>query len=285
MKQVKTDLSTPEKALQSFLDALIRRDSKNMFACIEGVASITPFPMKSKPSLNHSLQLHILSKKKIDSSGVMLTVQVVLKQPDYPVEKSAKETIILHLKNHKWYIAARETIEISSDRKNILDGRSKPVKTLFAPIIFRLLYGNVLHNARQSFYSDINNSHVKQNFKKILIACLMFVQDNNKIFKCTSENYITCIRSYIARIEPEYVMKDFFTSPIDEPKTISYKFNPKLSGVSLSKISVPEKTVVLFEGEYAKPLFRYANKALIGFVDGNVKLVTPEEAKQLRWTP
>jgi prepilin-type processing-associated H-X9-DG protein len=116
------------------------------------------------------------------------------------------------------------------------------------------------------------------NAKQIATGLMMYVQDYDQVFVPNAAKYAEAIMPYMKN-------RAALTSPLDPPGTVSYKFNPQLAGKSMAAVKNPANMVMLFEGEYKKPLFRYEGRAVIGFADGHVKLVTPQEAARLRWTP
>ena len=64
-----------------------------------------------------------------------------------------------------------------------------------------------------------------------------------------------------------------------------YAFNENLSDKSVAQVGEPARTVMFYEGADEKPTFRYDGKAAIGFADGHVALVSPDEAAKLIWKP
>ena len=64
-----------------------------------------------------------------------------------------------------------------------------------------------------------------------------------------------------------------------------YSFNSQLLDARAQAIAAPGATVLFYEGSGQKPTFRYDGKAAIGFADGHVALVSPDEAKGLIWKP
>ena len=64
-----------------------------------------------------------------------------------------------------------------------------------------------------------------------------------------------------------------------------YVFNANLSGLSTDQVKTPARTVMFYEGQNEKPIFRYDGKAAIGFADGHTALVSPDEGQKLIWKP
>lgn len=64
-----------------------------------------------------------------------------------------------------------------------------------------------------------------------------------------------------------------------------FSFNARLSGRRRNEIADESRTVLFYEGIDEALTFRYHGRAAVSFVDGHVALVSPEEAKTLRWAP
>lgn len=76
-----------------------------------------------------------------------------------------------------------------------------------------------------------------------------------------------------------------FTSLLDPEKTQSFSLNPLLSEFRFNSIQNSAETVAIYEEKDGKPNFRYGGRAIIGYVDGHVRFVKPDEAKALIWKP
>jgi hypothetical protein len=69
----------------------------------------------------------------------------------------------------------------------------------------------------------------------------------------------------------------------DNPGGAKFSFNEKLAGVAESSVAEPSKVVLVYEGTGGQLTFAHAGKAALAFDDGHVELVTPAQAKGLRW--
>jgi len=110
----------------------------------------------------------------------------------------------------------------------------------------------------------------------LCLAALMLSQDHDEKFAIRTDSYKSALMPYLKN-------PGVFTSPLDPSGTLSYQLNPNLQNAALATIPDPSVTVLFYEGAYKKPLFRYGGKAVIGFVDGHVKLLTPAEVAALHW--
>jgi prepilin-type processing-associated H-X9-DG protein len=75
----------------------------------------------------------------------------------------------------------------------------------------------------------------------------------------------------------------FYHCLLDTGSEASYSSNVHLAGQSLGNIG--DKIVVLYEGEAGKQDYIHDGRAVVAFVDGHTKMVTEDDAKQLRWMP
>ncbi|MCW3096312.1 MAG: hypothetical protein JWL77_1930 [Chthonomonadaceae bacterium] len=75
-----------------------------------------------------------------------------------------------------------------------------------------------------------------------------------------------------------------FTCPLDPPGVNSYTFNSNLAGVSTNTVTVPDNTVLIYEGKAGRLNYRHAGRASVMFVDGHGKLISPDQATALLWT-
>ena len=117
-------------------------------------------------------------------------------------------------------------------------------------------------------------SHAKQ----LGVACLMKAADENDVFKITPSTFRKDVGPYLMN-------QNAFTSPLDKPGTPSFVFNKALTNVSQKQLKNAQNAVMVYEGAWGKPLFRYNGAAIIGFADGHVKALRPAQAKTLVWNP
>ena len=86
---------------------------------------------------------------------------------------------------------------------------------------------------------------------------------------------------------PYVKSRQVFRAPaLDGEELSPYALNPAIAGKSLAQFDEPARTVALYEGgPDGQPVFRFGGKAVVGFVDGHVELVGPEEAAKLGLKP
>lgn len=114
--------------------------------------------------------------------------------------------------------------------------------------------------------------------KQLGLAAMQFVQDWDEIFAFNAT-------TYQEKLAPYTRSKDVFFCPDDKSGQVSYNFNARLENISLAGVDSPSETVLIYEGKNQQLEFRHNNRAAVCFADGHCKLVTPEEAKTLRWKP
>lgn len=83
-------------------------------------------------------------------------------------------------------------------------------------------------------------------------------------------------------LSPYIPDKDVFFVPGSKE---AYSFNANLSDLNLQQADEAVQTVLFYEGENEKPIFRYGGKAAICFADGHIMLISPEQTKNLIWKP
>jgi prepilin-type processing-associated H-X9-DG protein len=113
------------------------------------------------------------------------------------------------------------------------------------------------------------------NMKQLSLGVLMFAQDYDDRYAFAPQYLQEAILPYVKS-------KELFLVPGSQE---AYSFNANLSDQSIADLKEPSKTVMFYEGADEKPTFRYDGKAAIGFADGHVVLVSPEDAKNLIWKP
>ena len=113
------------------------------------------------------------------------------------------------------------------------------------------------------------------NLKQLGLGVLQFVQDYDEVFAFAPPYLIEAISPYVRS-----------TTIFRVPNTNEiYTFNANLSGLKQADIDEVYQTVLFYEGQNETPIFRYDGRAAIGFADGHVALVSPEEADKLIWKP
>ncbi len=116
-----------------------------------------------------------------------------------------------------------------------------------------------------------------KNLKQLLASITRLAANNGQKYAFSTDDFFEKLLPYAGNKEL------FLAPPIDEAAAFAYTLNPGLAGLTRFQAE-PAPVVALYEGgPDGKPLFRFAGRALIGFADGSVALVTPQQAAKLKW--
>jgi hypothetical protein len=114
--------------------------------------------------------------------------------------------------------------------------------------------------------------------KQLGLALMQFAQDYHKRLNFDQQNFREKLMPYLKE-------DTVFTAPGDPAGTVSYQMNPSIAGLNFTDIKDPQTLVAFYLGEDQTLDFKFSGYSVVSFMDGHVKAVTPEEAKQLRWKP
>jgi hypothetical protein len=117
-----------------------------------------------------------------------------------------------------------------------------------------------------------------RNLKTLGLGMTQFVYDYDESYALLPQYQKEALKLYLPKTS-----YDPWQVPARPEET--YSFNANLCDASLGAIKNPAQTILFYEGQDEKPVFRYNGKAALGFVTGHVRLVTPEQLKNLSWTP
>lgn len=273
------DATKPETTVQSFLTAFSRGDAQEIAKYVDGAIAT--------PELNTVLGTMRRASLPSDFRILLTPIKTTLTAPNeavvtFTIQSSssinlftssfsavAPDAVLLKHNTDGWQIVAPtpDDILVNKEEKPLDDN----VVRYFA---FMMRYPD---KAPQVQIMLAGNSAVKD-VKKITNGLMMLAHDSNQVLQVNPTQYRTSLTYYVAG-------DDTYRPPLDKVGTVSYRFNRRLVSKSLADFVTPSKTVLIYEGEEGKPAFRYNGLAVIGYADGSAKLVTPEEAKKLRWTP
>jgi prepilin-type processing-associated H-X9-DG protein len=259
--------STPEAALKAFVDAIGRADLVTAASVVEG-APTTGLNTEFATSLRDAKVRLSLADVKTYTAGDD-DACVVYSLEASPLAgtggRQYREFLILKRINGAWTVAAPAAGPIEAEQSP--DGMLLTVARLLRD-----------PEAANRANAAAKNAACLSNVKQIALAAMMYTQDYDEVFPNTPVTFKSLVMPYIKS-------EGVFHCPLDAPGVVAYRFNEKLAKKSLAVVEAPAETVMLYEGEKGKLNFRHDGKAVVGFADGHVKLVTPEEASKLRWTP
>lgn len=256
---VDPDLSTPGKALAAFVDAFNRRDSAGMAACLSlnlpaarAARLFASLPDELKSLTVEATRVTVASET---ASEAAVTVAFRIASASPPPERFRMRSGATG-----WRIVApREFV-------------------LVRGFVDLVAYAAVDSEMAQQIGGSVVSGTVLvlSNFRQMGLACLMLCQDNREVYQFTPTNFKKALQPYLPS-------EGVFQSHLDRPGIERVRLNPAMAHVRAAHIQTPERTVLLFEGEPGKPLFRYEGKAAIVLADGLARLMTPAEAKTLLW--
>ena len=116
------------------------------------------------------------------------------------------------------------------------------------------------------------------NMRKLCDATLALRRDNAGQFPIRLTDYRASVSKYL---KPPDVPR----CPLDRSSGQSYLMNQRLQGKRFHEVTIPEDTVMLYEGKAQTLLFRHDRRAVVGMADGSVRLVNEQQSRTLRWIP
>lgn len=124
---------------------------------------------------------------------------------------------------------------------------------------------------------DLSHSIVsQQNMGKLLHGLSQLSQDYDEKYAIKTDDFVKMLAPYVQS-------EQLFHAPADKFGDVSYSINSKIAGLNIHKVSYD--TVLVYEGKEGNLAFRYGGKSIVGLKNGTIKMVTPEQAKNLRWEP
>ena len=287
------DLRSPKAAVQSFIDALKHQDSKALAACVQGAQDNADLGelLKRDGAMGLSMShAEISDLIEIDYEGgvntggtgpydkakvavdVTMEVTQVPGQPKTRARVSVVELFTLRKEGDMWRIVPNSDMLLSA----------APAGTTARAYGLRPLSQLVAFAANPAMLVSVRAQAAQvtciSNQKQIALGILMYVQDYDEMYPPKKAVYEKVTSPYIKNM-------DVFRCPLDVQGTISYTFNANMQGVSLAALVSPAKTVMTYEGKNQHLEFRHSGKTVVGFADGHVKLISPDEAKDVYWYP
>ncbi len=258
------DRSTPQAALVTFTKSLLAGDLELAARCVQnGAQSVYSDDLKelfTDNMISFSLT-DVVTETHDDTARISAHVSFKTKKP---VSLTNDETEIINLArtDSNWKIVApTESAWVNGVNS----------KTL-AVIAMRF--------ANPSMIKKMDSDGVTQmclsNLKQVSLATQMYLQDFDETFPPIKKDYKKMVAPYLKR-------PAVFFCPA-APKT-AYTLNTNLQGLKVKSVRMPRQTVLLYDGKKGKLEYRHDGRASVSFVDGHAKLVTPEEAAKVRWTP
>lgn len=278
----KVDLSTPEKTIDSFVSALSQGDMNTVIACIVGAeeSSFSTHMGKSFSKLHPKITADDMKViMNGDTATASFTFTMAMKSGEQsssdvadPDSMFTIDTVKLKREGSDWKIVPGDITTfqtLSSDSVSVYS-------TLLAYPTFATQtdLGKTFREAEEKTEALT----ALRNGKHVGVAMMMFVMENGEKFPQKASSYRNDLKPFITS-------ESNFTCPLDEAGATSFTFNKRLEGVPLGSLEWPSQTVMLYEGANEQLSFHHYGNAVVAFTDGSCKLITREEAEDVRWKP
>ena len=277
------DLSSPKAAVRSFISALKNKDATAIQQCIQGATSqefLTQF--FTSPAVPQIVSVNSLIEETANSTA-HVAAEFTMRVPasTQPNAKLVPVTMVdmfsLEKQGETWRLVPDFSFtNVSADFG--VESIGKLVET--RPLSFMVAIAGspqIVAPILQAAHARAQAVSCLSNAKQIALGTLMYVQDYDELTPRRGVSYTEAIWPYVKN-------RQIFTCPLDPSGTISYTFNSSVAGISLAAIPFPDKTVMIYEGKAGKLDYRHAGHAVVGFMDGHCKMISPEEAASLIWT-
>lgn len=247
--------TTPQGTLRTFAAALTRADLSQATTLIRGDKpsrdlSDVARAMRKVPtrySINHL---------RLAQNAESATISFFFAADPLPSKATYESWAVLHKDGGTWRIDPVATLQLSNTVNPF-------------PAFVSLLSGKRPPN-------DDDLSAVGSKLLRIGMVMQSFVTNNDGRFALKNGDLRDALLPY-------YPALDALLPSLPRNQV---SFNTKLSGVTLNKVRFPARTVMLYEGQNGKLDFRHQGRAIVTLVQGNVRFVTPQQAKELLvWTP
>jgi prepilin-type processing-associated H-X9-DG protein len=264
----KPDLSTPEKAVHSFVVALDEWRLAAAAACVVGEDDV-PMLDSMEPELGRVMKDPLaLSIKDVKSviTGSEATVTCTVQLTTPGVNRSFQDTVPLRRVGGQWLIVPftpEEAVGIKNVHGRFLRLASTPMG-----------YPEELVKSRDALRADICASNVRH----LATGVMILTQDHDTRIALRADRLREGLTPHVKDLGA-------FQCPSRPKEPISYTLNPDLQDVSTSSLRHPALTVLLYEGSNGVLEYRHYGKTVVAFADGSVKQLTPDQTKNLRWKP
>ena len=125
----------------------------------------------------------------------------------------------------------------------------------------------------------VTSQNSMNNVKQLMLGILQLAQDYDERFAFNADNFVEKVMPYVKS-------EQLFQRPIlDDEKSSRYSLNAALFGKSMADLDQPARTVAVYEGGEGKGglNYRFNGRAVVGYADGHVGLLSPEQTDDLVW--
>jgi len=249
--------ATPEATVRAAFAAMSRSDAAGFLRRVD-TSSTDLAAVRRELGRPNAIKILDLSSN-VAGSTAKVTARISFEDRGGAIEM--KMPIDLVRRGEDWRIESRELIDPRKDPR------------LLNVIAFRVANPRLYTQARTAAKKTVCLSNVKQ----LGVATIIYGSDHRDRFPASA--------SAVRRLLSPYVKKDEIWSCPAHAGGTSYSFNPNLIGKSMNDVEEPAKTVLLYEGSQGRLAYRHDGVAAVVYADGHAKLMTPQQAKGLRWKP
>jgi len=275
------DLSSPKATVRSFMNALKDRDLATAGQCIQGTGNADRLKLVFGDENGARIETFgsMIEEKEGETAHVATkyTVHMVSRYPgEKPEALILVDMFTLVKQGENWLLTLDPDYNAPNDSENDL---MKVIGVITRPASFAVAIAASPEVAKafERGKASAQATSCAANVRQIGTAVLLYTQDYDEITPRKNASFVDQVYPYIKN-------HDVFTCPLDPVGTVTYTFNSGVAGVPLSAITAPAKTVMLYEGKAGKLDYRHVGKAVVGFMDGHVKQIGPDEAAGLIWT-
>ena len=267
------DLSTPQSTVASLLAAYGRHDSAGIAKCVEGgtSAQLPPEILDVTLVANSPADTDQIVEITGDTARVAVKYEVVVavSSDSHKSKISFVDMLRLHKSAAGWLIVPDK---LSSDSDGLMPLATRPLSLVASLLGPDAGFRNAVVKARQQGVAAACLSNVQQ----LALATQMYVQDYDEVLPRSAAGYNRLIIPYVKN-------EDMFRCAQDAKGSISYSMNVSLQNRKLADVTVPARTVLLYEGKNGIVDYRHEGRAAFAMADGSAKLMTESEAKNLIW--
>jgi hypothetical protein len=245
---------TPEATIAAFVAAFNAGDRDGMVRQILG----EPRPSENLSTRGPNLQIRI-TESRITGKDAYVEMDLVLRgTPPNPAEPKRSHGVAhLRRKDGDWRIVPDYA------------GTTSALGAMAAIAIG----DSAWIDARAAARATQSLSNVKQ----IGLATIMYSADHNDRLP-SARRFKSDIMRYVSD-------KKIFTAPGAPKGSMSYFFDPRLSGMDTVKLRDVSATAMILQGTPAKTVYPYQGRTPVGFVDGSVRMLSPDGVLQARRFP
>lgn len=265
------DLSTPEKTLHSFVDAVNRYDAATAARCVKGgQAPVGLQKMWTEISQNFKM-VHRIGKLQVTPDKDRATAQFETTVTMDGHNTSLPEKLELQRIAGSWKIYVVPNANSPYAPTGYLGMRAAEIVDAENTVRF-------FNRAKSVAQRHVCHSRLEE----LAGAALKHAAANNGRFTLKADHLKPALLPYLESEEA-------FTCTANTTSSYSYSFNRHLEGKRLKSIKRPSKVVMFYEGSGQKLSYRHIDSetnqpvANVAFADGSVRSVTREEANTLLW--